>query len=131
MEKHEELSVVEHKLIVQRIRIAVSRANKPLSLVRMEHKRERYDFENMTADQLSLWVVQWSQRGHLEVSWPATWWQHFKRSLYCRLPHWLSRELRSRWPVVMHTERHEAAHFLPAVPLPPNMREGEFKVWVK
>lgn len=96
----------------------------------MDVSSDTFDYGNVVAHALSLWLARLPQQGTLEVSWPASWWQHFKRDFVARrLPTLCGWALR-RWPVRLTTQRYEASHYLPAERVPDGLNhDDEFYLW--
>ena len=117
-------AVVSRRIVIEKIRGAVSH---PVSRAQMEYDHETYDFGRSAAHCLTLWLARLPEQGTLEVSWPATWWDHFKRDMRWKpLLGWLVRQLS---PAKLTTMRYEASLYLPSVDLPDRLRDGEFYLW--
>jgi hypothetical protein len=114
------------QLIVTKIRGAVAHR---VSSARMNVESSTHDYGHMVAHTLTLWLARLPQQGTLEVSWPASWWQHFKRDFVAtNLPTLCGWSLR-RWPVKLATHRYEASHYLPAVKVPDELDHDDFYLW--
>lgn len=109
----EELILREFKLNVEKIRWAVRMS------FDAHIKIEDYGHELATI--LTTRFVAWPEKGTLTVSWPTTWWDHLKRTLNWRFPR-LFRKL--KWEETSRT--YGAMAVLPAIDLPPDLKEGMF-----
>lgn len=72
-------------------------------------------------------VAYIASEGVLEVKVPATWWQHFKRTLYTHrwwsrlVPDWMVK----RWPVRYDVQVYKACAMFPNLPIPADRPEFE------
>lgn len=112
----EQLILREFRLKVEKLRWAVR--------MRFDAYMKIEDYGHEMAAALTAWFVSWPEKGTVTVSWPATWWDHLKRTLNGRYPR-LFRKL--KWEETSRT--FEAMAVLPTIDLPPDHKSEMFAVF--
>lgn len=91
----------------------------------VETESRTIDYGRIAVQQLLARFVKWPEDGELEISQPATWWEHLKQDLRRRFP-----RLLGRLAVRMSVQTYYATTVLPAIDLPPELKHGMFSVFL-